>query len=176
MNDEAGFVSSILPLTHDPEVIEEGIGEIRMAQAPQRLLTPALGSCVAVAIYDSFARRGCLSHVMLPQHPENGAEALMAGRFADTAVPEMVAMLKSEGSLQRRLTAKIAGGAAMFRGDTAMAGIGGRNVAEVKRQLALMSIHLVAEDTGEEHARTVEFALETGEVLVRSYQFGIVKL
>jgi len=167
---------SAFPLSDDPGVLEVGIGEIRMGEAPKRLLTPALGSCVAIALYDSFSKRGCLSHIMLPHRPESVPPGKDSGRFADTAVSEMVAMLRESGSLQRRLVAKIAGGAAMFRGDTAAAGIGGRNIVEVKRQLALMSVPLLAEDTGEAHARTVEFVLDTGEVLVRSYQFGIVRL
>lgn len=167
----AGF-----PLDGDPDLIEIGIGEIGMGRAPKRLLTPALGSCVAVALHDSFMRRGCLAHVMLPHAPTEGDARRELGRFADTAIPTMVDMLRREGTLQRRLQAKIAGGASMFRGDSAVSGIGDRNVAEVKRQLALMSIPLLAEDTGEAHARTVEFFLETGEVLVRSYQFGIVRL
>ncbi|MDZ4169972.1 MAG: chemotaxis protein CheD [Coriobacteriia bacterium] len=173
---DSPFPDSVFPLNRDPDIIEIGIGEIGMGQAPKRLLTPALGSCVAVALHDPFMRRGCLAHVMLPNAPENGGAQFEPGRFADTAIVAMIEMLRREGTLKRRLQAKIAGGAAMFRGETAIAGIGGRNVSEVKRQLALMSIPLLAEDTGEAHARTVEFFLETGEVLVRSYQFGIIRL
>jgi chemotaxis protein CheD len=51
-----------------------------------------------------------------------------------------------------------------------------RNVTEVKRQLELMSIPLVAEDTGEAYARTLELTLQTGEVIVRSYQYGVRRL
>ncbi len=176
MSGEQRITPSAFPLVDDPDVVEVGIGEVCVAEAPKRLLTPALGSCVAVAIHDSFSRRGCLAHIMLPNRPDGATEAITPGRFADTAVPEMVAMLKREGSLQLRLTAKIAGGAAMFRGDTVMASIGTRNVAEVKRQLALMSVPLLAEDTGEAHARTVEFHLDTGALIVRSYLFGVVRL
>lgn len=64
----------------------------------------------------------------------------------------------------------------MFKAEASTQGIGGRNVAEVKRQLALMSVPLTAEDTGETHARTVELVLESGELLVRSYQFGVLRL
>lgn len=156
-------------------VIEIGIAELAVDVAPVRLLTPALGSCVAIAIYDSFSHRGGLAHVMLPTVPDDDRE-VSPGQFADTAVPELVRRMSQEGSLRRRMEAKIAGGAAMFRGESPIANIGDRNVAEVKRQLALMSIPLLAEDTGESHARTVELVLETGEFLVRSYQFGLVRL
>lgn len=157
------------------EVIEVGIGELVVAEAPKRLMTPALGSCVGIALYDPYARRGGLGHVMLPA-PANSGDSAASGRFADYAVKELVMMLVEKGSLRRRIHAKIAGGAAMFRGDPSIASIGDRNVAEVKRQLALMSIPLVAEDTGESYARTIELALETGELHVRSYQFGVRRL
>lgn len=159
----------------DPDLIEVGIGEIVVAEAPKRLLTPALGSCVGVALYDMFSHRGGLLHVMLPSPSSESTESA-SGRFASHAVPELVRLMEDAGSPRRRLQAKIAGGAAMFRGDASVAGVGGRNVAEVKRQLSLMNVRLVAEDTGEAHARTVELVLSTGEFLVKSYQFGLRRL
>lgn len=159
----------------DPLLVEIGIGELAIAEAPHRIMTPALGSCVGVAIYDPFARRGGLAHIMLPA-PTKERQREFVGRFAELAIPELVRMLKDAGSLNRRLQAKIAGGAAMFRGDAMAESVGTRNVAEVKRQLALMSIPILAEDTGEAHARTVELVIETGEFVVRSYQFGVTRL
>lgn len=157
------------------DLVEVGVGELAVAGHPKRLMTPALGSCVGVAIFDPFGKRGALAHVMLPT-PGDRSPGADTARFASYAVPEMVRLLVDHGSLRRRMVAKIAGGAAMFRGDTAIASIGDRNVAEVKRQLGLMSIPLVAEDTGEGHARTIELELDSGVLVVRSYQFGVQRL
>jgi len=159
----------------DPLLVEVGVGEVRVAQHPKRLMTPALGSCVGVAIWDPQRRCGGMAHVMLPM-PTNGAGSETYGRFAATAVPLLISMLVGDGSNRRRLQAKIAGGAAMFRGDAAIANIGERNIIEVKRQLSLMSVPLVAEDTGEGHARTIELRLDSGTLLVRSYKFGVREL
>lgn len=159
----------------DPLLLEIGIGELMIAEAPKRILTPALGSCVGVALYDPVARRGGLAHIMLPA-PTKERQREFPGRFAEMAVPLLVDMLVDAGSLRRRLQAKIAGGAAMFRAEGATETVGDRNVAEVKHQLALMSIPLLAEDTGEAHARTVELILESGEFLIRSYQFGVTRI
>jgi len=159
----------------DPDLIEVGIGELVVAQAPKRLLTPALGSCVGVALYDAFGHRGGLAHVMLPCPSSESVDGNSA-RFASFAVPELLRLMDAAGSPRRRIRAKIAGGAAMFRGDTSVAAIGGRNIAEVRRQLSLMNIPLEAEDTGEAHARTVELVLSSGELLVKSYQFGLRRL
>ena len=162
-------------LAGDPDLIEVTIGQLVVAEAPKRLMTPALGSCVGVALYDPFSQRGALAHVMLPgPRPETEDEA--PGRFADYAVPELVRMLQERGTLTRRIQARLAGGAAMFKGESSILTIGDRNVTEVKRLLALMSIPVVAEDTGEAHARTLEMSLATGETVVRSYRFGVRRL
>lgn len=159
----------------DPNVVEVGVGGLAIARHPQFLMTPALGSCVGVALWDSMAKQGGLAHVMLPT-TLNSAIPGNELRFASIAVPEMVRRLLAQGSPRRRLVAKIAGGATMFRADSAMAQIGMRNVAEVKRQLALLNVPLLAEDTGERHARTVELRLDTGELIVRSYLYGVTRL
>lgn len=158
-----------------PDLIEIGVGELAVGDLSCRLIAPALGSCVALALWDPVGKQGGMAHIMLPA-PAQGIEPASPGRFATYAVAELVRQLEHRGSKRRRLLAKIAGGAAMFRGEAAIANIGRRNIAEVKRQLSLMSIPLVAEDTGEGHARTVELLVDSGVVLVRSYQFGVRRL
>lgn len=160
----------------DPNQVDVGVGELAVAEHPRFLLTPALGSCVGVAIYDLGAKRGGLAHIMLPRPVGDPSAPGATHRFASVAVPELVQRLIKAGAHKHGLQAKIAGGAAMFRGDSALSSIGDRNVAEVKHQLRLMSVPLLAEDTGESHARTVELHLDTGTLLVRSYQFGVKKL
>jgi chemotaxis protein CheD len=152
------------------DTVEVGVGELAVATYPQVLVTPALGSCVGVAIYDLSARRGGLAHVMLPR-PVAVASHGPAVRFATVAIPELVRLLMEAGSPRHRLRAKIAGGAAMF-GSRTSGHVGERNVEEVRRQLTLMGIELVAEDTGKGHARTVELRLDTGDLLIRSYRQG----
>ncbi|MHB8761524.1 MAG: chemotaxis protein CheD [Coriobacteriia bacterium] len=148
-------------------------GELAVGIYPQVLVTPALGSCVGVTLWDAFQRRGGMAHVMLPSPSDSRSQGL-ADRFASVAIPRLAEMV-AQGTSARRLVAKIAGGATMF-GNDGSASIGSRNVAEVKRQLALVRIPLVAEDTGGAHARTIELHLDTGLVVVRSYRFGIKDL
>jgi len=96
-------------------------------------------------------------------------------RFATVGIPRMVAELTNGGSA-RKLVAKLMGGAAMFRSDSGLSSIGDRNLQEVRSQLALLGIPVLAEDTGGSHARTVELHLDTGVVVVRSYMYGIKEL
>ena len=154
--------------------MEIGVGEMAFGEAPQRLMTPALGSCVGVAIWDPMRHAGGLAHIMLPT-PNEVTDGTL-DRFASYAIPALVEGLHRSGSIRRRLVAKIAGGAAMFAVDTMLSRIGERNIREVKRQLALLHVPILAEDTGGGHARTIELVLETGVLVVRSYQFGIKEL
>ena len=171
----ATFDTALFPGLNDPDMVEVAVGEFAIAEHPAFLMTPALGSCVGAALWDPVLKQGGLAHVMLP----TSLESMSPGtehRFASFAIPEMVRLLQDAGSPRRRLVAKIAGGANMFRANSSIAQIGSRNVAEVKRQLELLNIPILAEDTGERHARTVEFMLDTGVMVVRSYLYGVKRL
>lgn len=158
----------------DENTVLVGTGELAVAEQPKVLVTPALGSCVGVTLWDAFARRGGMAHVMLPAPSDTRVEGLV-NRFVSIAVPALAAEV-TRGSNLRRLVAKIAGGSVMFGTENGAPSIGARNVIEVKRQLALLRIPLVAEDTGGSHARTMELHIDTGLVVVRSYRYGIKDL
>lgn len=159
----------------DPLLVEVGVGGLAIAGHPERIMTPALGSCVGVALWDPALRLGALAHVMLPR-PGRNAENPESGRFATWAVPELVRLLVDEGARRTRIKAKIAGGAAMFHGDSVSGHIGLRNVAQVREQLAAVSIPIVGEDVGGTHARSVELLLDSGILIVRSYRLGTCEL
>ncbi len=171
----ADYDSSLFPGLDHPDMLEIGVGELAVAQHPRYLMTPALGSCVGLCLWDSALKQGGLAHIMLPTMLDSASPG-SERRFASFAVSELVRLLHDAGSPRRRLVAKMAGGATMFRADGVMAHIGERNVAEVRRQLGLLNIPLIAEDTGERHARTVELRLDTGEMVVRSYLYGVSRL
>jgi chemotaxis protein CheD len=74
------------------------------------------------------------------------------------------------GANKARMTAKIAGGAQMFNfpGSSNIMRIGERNVEATKQKLAQLGIRIIAEDTGSNYGRTIEFFPETGELLIKS--------
>jgi len=149
-------------------------GELAVAEHPRWLVTPALGSCVGIAIWDAGRKLGGLAHIMLPM-PAGARVTGRAERFASIAVPRLVDAVAGD-TPARRLVAKIAGGSTMFGNEDASGTIGERNVLEVRRQLALLRVPLVAEDTGGAHARTMELHPGSGIVVVRSYRYGIKEL
>ncbi len=145
------------------------IGEIVVGRAPDELEALALGSCVAIALYDPVNKIGSLSHVLLPES-SNYKVVDKAGKYADTAIPEAIRLTVAKGANRERLRAKIAGGAKMFE----MTGVnrltvdvGSRNVESVRRHLKENGIPIVADDTGQNFGRTVNFSLETAVLSIR---------
>ena len=82
------------------------------------------------------------------------------------------------GALQRRLTAKMAGGAQMFKLNrpTEIMRIGERNAEAVIKWLKKEGIPLLAQDTGGNWGRTVELDTETGDFSVRTIARGEKRL
>ncbi|MGC9772698.1 chemotaxis protein CheD [Fervidobacterium changbaicum] len=144
-----------------------GIGEWAVEKNPAILVTLGLGSCVGVCIRDPVAKVGGMVHVMLPD--SGGRPTNTPGKFADTGVNLVVEELMKMGASRSRLEAKIAGGASMFQ--SAM-DIGARNVEAVKNALQRNGIRLLAEDTGGNKARSIEYDIETGKLLIRKVKTG----
>ena len=79
-------------------------------------------------------------------------------------------MVLAEGASQRRLVAKIAGGAKMFEvsGLSSVGNVGDRNSEQAKLILKELKIPLVAEDTGLNYGRTVILNCEDGSYTIKS--------
>ncbi len=150
-----------------------GIAELSIVQAPDVLVTFALGSCVGICLYDSVTRIGGMAHIMLPSS-KVAVRTENTLKFADTAIAELVRAMERAGAQRSRLTAKIAGGAQMFSGITAssIANIGQRNIAAVKEALAQFRIPITAEDVGKDYGRTLYFYSEDGRILIKSAKKG----
>jgi chemotaxis protein CheD len=149
-----------------------GISDWKVCKPPDVLITYALGSCVGICLYDKRTKISGLSHIMLPDSTSCGEANLNRMKFADTAIPDMVKKMVSMGAMQTALTAKIAGGALMFKIASDRFNIGERNVAAVKSALQLLRIPVIVSDTGSNYGRTVFFYPEDGRVLVKSATKG----
>ena len=55
-----------------------------------------------------------------------------------------------------------------FESNNDMLRVGQRNVEAVKEKLKQLGIRILAEDTGKNYGRTVEFYPETGDFLIKS--------
>src|ERR1043166_6251386 len=93
-----------------------GVGEMGVSNNPSiTLSTYALGSCVAVVVYEAIAKAGGLLHMMLPDSAISPAKAFtQPAMFADTGLPLLfraVAGLKTDAA---RLRVFVAGGACIL--------------------------------------------------------------
>jgi len=145
-----------------------GIGQLMVVNSPTVLVGAALGSCVGLMLYDEHHRVAGLAHIMLPSSSDGRVDGLPA-KFADRAIPLMLVRLEELGGKATYCRAKLAGGAQMFLGgDGIRRNVGVRNVEVVKVLLDEYRIPVLAEDTGGDHARTVEFDTGNFEVSIRS--------
>ncbi|GAB2722065.1 chemotaxis protein CheD [Paenibacillus thermoaerophilus] len=158
--------------------IKVGMADLNVTGAGGVLKTTGLGSCVGLTLYDSLNKIAGMAHIMLPSSDISRDESLNPAKYADTAVPELLARMERIGARIRSLEAKMAGGAQMFAfaSQNETMRIGPRNVEACKEILKRLNIPLIAEDTGSNYGRTIEFYSETGLLLVRSVQHGVKEL
>ena len=155
------------------ELIKVGMADYKTGRNPDSLISYGLGSCVGIALFDSINKIGGLAHIMLPDSTQ-ARNAENPAKFANTALPLMLAEMLKMGAVKSRITAKIAGGAQMFTfaNATDVMRVGERNTEAVKTILKSMDIRIIADDTGGNYGRTVELKLDTGIYRVKTIAKG----
>lgn len=129
------------------------------------LLRTFVGSCVAVALHDRRLLVAGLAHVVLPA--SRGA-ADEPGKYADTAVPELLRRMQElAGGETLRPAAKLAGGARMFAFQKGGL-IGEQNLAAVERALAASGIPVMARCCGGARGRRLSLDVVSGAVTVEA--------
>ena len=121
-----------------------------------------LGSCIGLALYHKELKIGSVCHIVLPQSQKRAGPP---GKFADTAIPEMLHLLAKKGANRNGLVAKYAGGANMFKSSGPLQ-IGQANYTTVKELLEKESISIVNQHIGGEKGRRITFDSQTGKMLV----------
>lgn len=160
------------------QVVKVGIAQMDIVKTPNTIRTSGLGSCVGVVLYDETKQIAGLVHVMLPDSSLAKTNTLNEAKFADTGIKALIERLKLEGAQKYRLKAKIAGGAQMFQftSDKDTMRIGPRNVEAVKNELQKNGIPIVAEDTGGNSGRTIEFDPATSKLMIRTVNQGVSEI
>ncbi len=143
------------------KTLSVGMGQA-IAGDRETQLTAILGSCVAVVLWHPRMNLGAMAHVVLP---DSHGKSDMPAKFADTAVPHLVRMLEGKGCNRSGLTAKLAGGACMFRGGGPLQ-IGDDNIAACRTYLQRMGIPIAAEDLGGTGGRKVTMDFATGRFTI----------
>jgi len=146
-----------------------GIGEYKISNDESDIIkTYALGSCVALMIYDKVKKVAGMIHVALPESSVNLDKArTLPGYFADTGIPLLIEDMKKFGSLKNNIWIKIAGGAKVMDPNSVF-DIGKRNVLAIKKILWSKNLGPIAEDVGGDFSRTVSISVSTGEIILSS--------
>jgi chemotaxis protein CheD len=144
-----------------------GIGEALVSRDPESVLvTYALGSCVAVAIYDPQARVGGLLHFMLPESKGYRGEAAAPYRFADTGIPLLFHEAYRLGAEKNRMVVRVAGGAQVLDANGVF-NIGKRNLVAMRKILWRAGVMIESEAVGGVVSRTVGLEVGTGKYWLR---------
>jgi len=145
------------------------ISDIQVSNDPAcEIVTYALGSCIAVIVYDPRLRVGGMLHYMLPsaQVAPTQAEQRPA-MFADTGIPLLFDQIYSFGCRDVDLIVKAAGGGKLYDADGPF-DIGRRNYLKLNELFRSRRITIAAEDVGGCKSRTVRMAIDSGRIIVRS--------
>lgn len=159
-------VSTVAPARRSTKV---GLGIIEVTNSPDGVLAAlGLGSCIGLVLVEPGKVAG-MAHVMLPDSSAIKDPGL-PGKYADTAVPALLAEVEKHGGRRDRLVVKMAGGAQMFAGGAGggQLNIGVRNAVAVRAALTAAGLKLRAADTGGTLGRTLEVAVASGLVTVRT--------
>ncbi len=145
-----------------------GISDCKISWDPEDLLvTYALGSCIAVALYDPVSKIGGLLHYMLPDSALDAAKAQQNPfMFADTGIARLVETVKARGAQPRRMRVRLAGGAQVLDSQGTFQ-IGKRNYLAARRILWKAGLLIGAEAVGGEVSRTTRLEVASGRMWIR---------
>ncbi|HUX40888.1 MAG TPA: chemotaxis protein CheD [Rectinemataceae bacterium] len=142
-----------------------GVGDWAVSDnAADVIKTYALGSCVAVMIFDVSKTIAGMAHVALPDSAVDPEKAkAQPGYFADVGVAVMIEEMKRRGATRPHVWVKLAGGAAVMD-PKGIFDIGKRNVLAIKRALWRSALGPIGEDTGGSTSRTVAMNVADGAI------------
>lgn len=148
-------------------IIRVSIADMKLCSIPDKITTIGLGSCVGVVLYDPTKPVAGMVHIMLPDSTKIRQNQNLL-KFADTGIEALVEALEKAGLQRKKLKAKIAGGAKMFKfsSDSVVGNVGEKNIIAVREKLDELQIPIIAEDVGENYGRTILFDPQTQELTV----------
>lgn len=136
-----------------------GMGEFGVSkEAP--LSTLALGSCLAVIIYDPLNRVGGLLHGMLPK-----GRGKPLPKYLDYGIDMLISKVTGAGGERGRLVSGLVGGGTIFNFGGELA-IGKRNIDFAKSYLKSLGIPILIEEVDGRRGRSLVFDVRTGRIAV----------
>jgi chemotaxis protein CheD len=152
------------------------IADYRVSASPDDVLvTYALGSCVAIIIYDKTAQIGGLLHVLLPDSRLDPCKAKANPlTFADSGIPILFQKAYALGASKQRLRVGIAGGA-QVNASGGFFNVGAENIQATRRILQRAGVSIHSESVGGTTARTVRLHVGTGRISMQQTETGVLR-
>ena len=151
--------------------VRVGIGEYAVSDRPEEtIITAALGSCVAVCLWDPVAGVAGMLHFLLPDMRSNPVRAKEEpAAFADSGIPLLFRAAYEKGAVKKQCDVWLIGGADMTgNGQQAMVNMGQRNVIAARSILWRNGIMIRGEAVGGNSPRTVTLAVADGQITVKA--------
>lgn len=152
------------------------IADCRVSNNPDDVLvTYALGSCVALLIYDRIAHVGGLLHILLPDSRLDPVKAKNNPlTFADSGIPILFRQAYALGASKQRLRIGIVGGAQVnASGD--FFNVGAENIRATRGILQRNGLPIHTESVGGATARTVRLHVGSGRVSLQQSETGVLR-
>ena len=145
------------------------IADLKVSNDPsQVIVTYALGSCIAVLLYDPQVRVAGMIHYMLPLSSVSPEKAQQKpAMFADTGIPTLFEAMYRMGAKKENLVVKVAGGGKLYD-DKGTFDIGRRNYTVLRKMFWKNNIMIEAEDVGGSKSRTARLFVADGRATIHS--------
>jgi chemotaxis protein CheD len=145
-----------------------GIGELAASDRPEEVIvTYALGSCIAVCLFDPAAKVAAMLHFLLPEAAINQRRALQQpAAFGDTGIPLLLETAARLGLRKKRTIVRLVGGAEVANRSVCALATGHRNVLSARTVLWRHGLFVDSQDVGGVSARTVHLAVRDGRMLI----------
>ncbi len=143
--------------------IDVATGDVKVASTPAIFQCLALGSCVAVIMYDEKQKIAGIAHVMLPSSDTDNSKSTDALKYANNAIDNLVLQLLEHGAKKEDLSAVLVGGASVIEN---MPDIGKNNIESINAILQNLGIGITAKYIGGNTGRSLLFDVSTGELKI----------
>jgi len=143
------------------DIFDVNSGEVKVSSAPAVLRALALGSCVAVMVYDKINKIGGLAHIMLPGR-SLGRKKEGGLKYAEDALDFLFNSARQSGANMRNLKVDIIGGANLLgEGEE---GLPEKVLESILGYLRKKNVKPAHKRTGGTKRRTAVLNIESGRV------------
>lgn len=127
----------------------------------------ALGSCVAVCLWDRETYLSGVVHCLMPVRALKSPYKNIS-KYVETGVPNLIDEMLLQGSKREDLLAKLVGGATLYQDDdqNSLNTVGSRNVRMAREILNRLEIPIISEHTGGNSGCSFTFDSSTMQISI----------